>query len=163
LSEWGLNLSLRRKAPGVWQNWEERKNRLDPFREEGGWSKKMVLVDTSVWVEHLRKKEDRLAGLLNDGQVACHPFIIGELACGHLKNRSEILTLLKVLPSCPWVEHDEIFNFIDINRLTGLGLGYIDMSLLASAALSGMNLWTIDRRFQHAAIRMHSCYQAGNR
>ena len=123
----------------------------------------MVLVDTSVWVEHLRKEEDHLAELLNDGHVACHPFIIGELACGHLKKRSEILTLLDVLPSCPWMEHDEILDFIDTHRLMGLGLGYIDMSLLASAVLSGMSIWTFDRRFIIAAIRMHSCYQARNR
>jgi len=118
----------------------------------------MVLVDTSVWVEHFRKKEDHLEGLLNGGHVACHPFIIGELACGHLKNRSEILTLLEALPSCPFMEHNEVLHFIDTNRLMGLGLGYIDMCLLASAVLSGTRVWTFDRRFNQAAIKMGSCY-----
>ncbi|MDI6632244.1 MAG: PIN domain-containing protein, partial [Thermoanaerobacteraceae bacterium] len=96
----------------------------------------MVLVDTSVWVLHLRERNTELEKLLNDGDVVCHPFIIGELACGNLKNRSEILSLLQALPMATQAEHEEVMQFIDKYRLMGKGLGYIDMHLLASALLT---------------------------
>ena len=85
----------------------------------------MVLVDTSVWVSHLREMRTDLAGLLNDGEVACHPFIVGELACGNLKNRTIILSLLEALPMVFAAEHDEVLTFIENHSLMGKGLGYI--------------------------------------
>jgi predicted nucleic acid-binding protein len=104
----------------------------------------MILVDTSVWVSHLRRGDAHLEVLLNDGEVVCHPFIIGELACGHIGNRNEIVTLLNSLPSCLSVEHNEVLQFIQKNQLTGKGLGYIDVTLLASAKLTGAFIWTFD-------------------
>jgi len=83
-----------------------------------------VLVDTSVWVDHLRKGDTHLVQLLDKGQVLCHPFVIGELACGNLKNRAEILNALKELACAPTIEFDEYMQFIDQNRLYGVGIGF---------------------------------------
>ena len=107
----------------------------------------MILVDTSVWVAHFREGNTVLAELLNNGEVVCHPFIIGELACGNLKNRTEILELLQLLPEIPPAEHKEVMYFIERNRLMGKGLGYIDVHLAAAAALSEVPIWTLDKRF----------------
>lgn len=106
----------------------------------------MVLVDTSVWVSHLREGNVNLAKLLNDGYVVCHPFIIGEIACGNLKNRSEILSLLQTLHMVIQAEHEEVLQFIESNRLMGKGLGYIDIHLIASAILTGISIWTLDKK-----------------
>ena len=89
----------------------------------------MILVDTSVWVSHLRNGEIGLTALLNEGHVVCHSFIIGELACGNLKNRSEILSLFQALPMAVQAEHEEVMEFIERHRLMGKGLGYIDVHL----------------------------------
>jgi hypothetical protein len=111
----------------------------------------MILVDTSVWVEHLRSGTIGLEALLMDGQVVCHPFIIGELACGNLKNRGEILTLLQNLPMAASAEDDEVLQFIHDHQLMGKGLGYIDIHLLMSSLLSRIPLWTLDKRLHEAA------------
>lgn len=113
----------------------------------------MVLVDTSVWVSHLRRGSARLQLLLDEGAVACHSFIIGELACGYMKNREEILSLLKALPGAVQAEHDEVLQLIEGHRLTGKGLGYIDIHLLASARLTGVPIWTLDNKLGKAAAK----------
>ncbi|KPL12904.1 ribonuclease [candidate division BRC1 bacterium SM23_51] len=114
----------------------------------------MVLVDTSVWVSHLRGAERRLAPLLQEADVACHPFVVGELALGNLRNRSEILTLLEALPAVEVADHDEVMRFIVNHKLMAKGLGYVDVHLLASAVLSGVSIWTTDRRLAQAAVRL---------
>jgi len=119
----------------------------------------MVLVDTSIWVSHLRDDHPELKVLLLEGKVVCHPFVIGELACGSLQNRREILTLLKALPMAQQVEHAEVLRFIDINHLMGMGLGYIDMHLLASALLTGISLWTLDNHLKKAARELGVCLE----
>ena len=118
----------------------------------------MVLVDTSVWVAHLRAGNIELESLLNDGHVVCHPFIIGEIACGKLKNRSEILSLLQALPMAKRAEHEEVMQFIENYRLMGKGLGYIDMHLLASAMLTNVSLWTLDKRVNEVPSTLGICY-----
>jgi len=118
----------------------------------------MVLVDTSIWVSHLREGGDRLAPLLEEGIVCCHPFVIGELACGNLKNRMEILSLLRALPLAEVVDHEEILAFIDNKQLMGKGLAYVDVHLLGSAVLSGISLWTADRRLAESATALGVCY-----
>jgi predicted nucleic acid-binding protein len=105
----------------------------------------MVLVDTSVWVSHLRDGNEDLQKLLHEGEVVCHPFIIGELACGNLKNRDEILTYLQSLPMTILAEDEEVLKFIEDNQLMGKGLGYIDVHLIASAQLTSVVLWTLDK------------------
>ena len=116
-----------------------------------------MLVDTSVWVEHLRRGDATLSALLHRDEVECHPFVIGELACGSLRRRSEVLTLLHKLPQLPVVSHDEVLAFIERRRLMGRGIGWIDAHLLASAALSNTSIWSRDRRLSEAARGLHLC------
>ncbi len=106
----------------------------------------MVLVDTSVWVRHLREGDPDLKRLLNDGQVMCHPYVVGELACGNMKNRREVLSLMRLLPPATPALHEEILRFIELNHLMGKGLGYIDVHLSASALLTGVPLFSYDKR-----------------
>lgn len=110
-----------------------------------------MLIDTSVWVDHLRRRNARLAELLEATQVWTHPFVIGELACGNLSRRTEVLSLLDALPQAPLVDHHEVLKFIDARRLHGRGLGWIDVHLLASARLAGLPFWTLDKRLSEAA------------
>lgn len=105
----------------------------------------MVLVDTSVWISHLRNGNKQLETLLNNGDVMCHPFVVGELACGNIKNRIEILSLFRLLPVVVRADNKEVLQFIEANHLMGKGLGYIDMHLAASALLSGIPIWTLDK------------------
>lgn len=110
----------------------------------------MVLVDTSVWVRHLRDSDPDLKRLLNDGQVMCHPYIVGELACVNMKHRREILSLVQALPQATLAQHEEVIQFIELNHLTGKGLGYIDVHLCASALLTRVPFWSYDRRLDEA-------------
>ncbi len=123
----------------------------------------MVLVDTSVWVSHLRETHAGLVDLLNDGEVACHPFIVGELACGNLKNRTIILSLLEVLPMTFLVEHEEVLAFIESHGLMGKGLGCVDVHLLASTVLAGLSIWTFDKKLEQAADMLHRKHQQKTR
>ena len=113
----------------------------------------MVLVDTPVWIDHFRNNNTQLIHLLNNGDVFCHPFIIGEIACGNIQNRIEILSLLQSLPQSLTVDHEEILIFIENNNIMGQGLGYIGITILASAILSGLSLWTLDKRLKTMAIK----------
>jgi predicted nucleic acid-binding protein len=114
----------------------------------------MILVDTSVWVEHFRSGTIGLEMLLIDGQVVCHPFIIGELACGNLKNRTEILSLLQDLPMASRADDDEVTQFIEDHNLMGKGLGYIDIHLLMAALLTRIPLWTIDKGLHEVSLTL---------
>ena len=106
----------------------------------------MILVDTSLWVEHLRRGLPRLATLLQEGQVLIHPWVIGELACGSLRHRSAVLNLLQGLPAAMVASDAEVLLLIERDRLMGRGIGYVDAHLLASAKLSRCVLWSQDRR-----------------
>jgi predicted nucleic acid-binding protein len=114
----------------------------------------MVLVDTSVWVEHLRSGKTGLESLLNNGSVVCHLFIVGELACGNLSNRVEILSLLQALPLANHAEHEEVMHFIDNYSPMGKGLGYIDMHLLVSAILTKVPIWTLDKKLREVSSKL---------
>lgn len=114
----------------------------------------MVLVDTSIWVSHLKDSHPGLKEILFEGKVVCHPFVIGELACGNFQNRRKILTLMKALPVAIQAEHKEVLHFIETHHLMGIGLGYIDVHLLASALLSGISLWTHDIPLKKAARKL---------
>lgn len=114
----------------------------------------MVLVDTSVWVEHLRSGRIGLDSLLNKGTVVCHLFIVGELACGNLSNRVEILTLLQALPLTDHAEHEEVMRFVENHSLMGKGLGYIDMHLLVSAILTKVPIWTLDKKLKGVSSKL---------
>ncbi len=118
----------------------------------------MVLVDTSVWVAHLRAGAIGLEVLLNEGHVVCHPYIVGELACGNLRNRAEILSLLRELPAAVQAEHEEVMQFIENGNLMGRGLGYIDQHLLASARWTKIKLWTIDKKLNEISSKLGLAY-----
>lgn len=106
----------------------------------------MILVDTSIWIDHLRRGDPSLVTALELGRVLIHPFVVGELACGTLNRRAEILTLLRELPPAPVATDDEALEFIERRGLMGRGIGYVDVHLLASVALAGdARLWTRDK------------------
>ncbi|MBX3483392.1 PIN domain-containing protein [Phenylobacterium sp.] len=105
----------------------------------------MTLVDTSIWVEHLKVGSVELARLLDEGRVLGHPFVIGELALGGLRGRDRVLRSMTELPQAVVATHDEVMSMIDRRRLWGRGVGFVDAHLLAAAALSGAELWTQDR------------------
>lgn len=115
----------------------------------------MILVDTSVWIDHLRSGEPALATALEGGRVMMHPFVLGELACGNLQNRREVLRLLNALPAAPTATDPEALDFIERRALMGRGLGYIDVHLLASTALAAdARMWTRDRRLAAVAAEL---------
>lgn len=118
----------------------------------------MVLVDSSVWIGHLRVADLRLAELLKAGMVRTHPWVIGELACGSLRRRHEFLTSLDRLPSVPVATPSEMRTLIERQRLMGLGLGWVDVGLLASSRLGGIKLWTRDARLRDAARAFRLAY-----
>lgn len=119
----------------------------------------MILVDTSVWVDHLRDGAPALAAALEQGRVLMHPFVLGELACGNLKNRSEVLHLLGELPAAPMATDPEALEFIERRALMGRGIGYVDIHLLASVALAGTaQLWARDKRLAAVAADLELAY-----
>jgi predicted nucleic acid-binding protein len=118
----------------------------------------LTLVDTSVWIDHFRTSSPQLHQLLEADSVLCHPLIIGELACGNLRHRSQILESLAALPSTPVIEYEEILAFIDTHRLSGQGLGWVDVHLLAATLLHNTTIWAHDQPFQRAARKLRcSC------
>ena len=114
----------------------------------------MILVDTSVWIDHLRLGDPELASALQSCEVLCHPPVVGELACGNLRARDKVITLLQALPVSPVVSDKESLCFIDNYSLMARGIGYIDVQLLASARLAGAYLWTRDKRLQTVALEL---------
>jgi len=120
----------------------------------------MILVDTSVWVDYLRAGDDSLAALLNRCSVLIHPFVIGELACGNLRNRASVLKLLKDLPRTQVATEEEALFFIEQHQLMGLGIGYTDVHLLTATALSQPALlWTRDKRLAKTAATLKLAYE----
>jgi predicted nucleic acid-binding protein len=115
----------------------------------------MILVDTSVWIDHLRQRDERLSGLLDQGRVLAHPFVIGELALGNLHNRDAILGALQDLPHAPVATDAEVLGFITGNALHGMGIGYIDAHLLAATRLApGTMLWPRDKRLLAVGMKL---------
>ncbi|MBA4159458.1 MAG: type II toxin-antitoxin system VapC family toxin [Gemmatimonadetes bacterium] len=115
----------------------------------------MILVDTGVWIDHLRAGDPVLAVALDGGRVLMHPFVMGELACGNLHNRREVLELLGALPPAPIATNAETLGFIEQRTLMGRGIGYIDVHLLASVSIAGTaQLWSRDRRLAAAAAEL---------
>jgi len=112
----------------------------------------VILLDTSVWIDHLRQGDAQVASVLETGLVLSHPFVIGELACGQLKSRTEILGLLAALPQARVAQEQEVLFFIEHHSLMGRGIGYIDAHLLTATALTeGARLWTRDKRLDSLA------------
>lgn len=120
----------------------------------------MILLDTSVWIDHLRQRDAQVVSLLQADLVLVHPFVIGELACGTLQSRSTILELLSNLPQVRVAQEHEVLFFIDRHKLMGQGIGYIDAHLLAATVLTeGAKLWTRDKRLDQLAQRLGLAYE----
>lgn len=120
----------------------------------------MILVDTSVWIDHLRSGDPLLARTLENGQILMHPYVVGELACGDLRQREEVLRLLGDLPSVPTATDPEVLDMIERRALMGRGIGYIDMHLLASTVLAAdARLWTRDRRLARVAAELELAFE----
>ena len=111
----------------------------------------MILVDTSVWIDHFHQSDEDLIELLLSNQVCIHPFVLGELSCGNISNREEVLSLLRTLRSIDLVLDEEVFMLIEDRKLFGKGLGFIDIHLLASAMIHHVPIWTGDKSLKRVA------------
>lgn len=119
----------------------------------------MILVDTSIWIDHLRAGDPGLVALLERGEVLGHPWVLGEIALGQLRDRVEVLRLLQQLPQADVASPDELLTLIEREGLAGSGVGYVDAQLLAATLLAGdAALWTRDRRLRAAAERLDVAY-----
>ncbi|MCC7325557.1 MAG: type II toxin-antitoxin system VapC family toxin [Burkholderiales bacterium] len=118
----------------------------------------MILLDTSVWVDHLRRSDSLAVAVLESGQATAHAFVIGELACGNLKSRAHVIELLQALPQLAMATDDEVLYFIERHKLMGRGIGYVDAHLLAAAAIGGSFLWTRDKRLREIATELGVAY-----
>ena len=114
----------------------------------------MILVDTSIWVDHLRKSNRDLVYLLEQSQVLVHPWIIGELVCGNLANRKDLLMLFSSMPAVRVVSDVEVFELIEARRLFGKAVGWVDMHLLAAAIIEDIKLWTGDNKLKRIAASL---------
>ncbi len=115
----------------------------------------MILADSTIWIDHVREANEALAGLLLEQRVLVHPFVVGEVALGHIRNRADVLRELRRLPAAPVAHDDEVAAFIERERLSGQGFGYIDVHLLASVRLlPETRLWTRDKRLAAVAERL---------
>jgi hypothetical protein len=114
----------------------------------------MILPDSSVWIAHFKRANASLAELLENDEALCHPFIVGELACGHLPSRASTLALLQTLPEAPLMQHEEVLILVERHRLMASGIGWVDAHLLGSALLAGATLWTLDRSLANAARKL---------
>jgi predicted nucleic acid-binding protein len=119
----------------------------------------VILLDTSVWIDHLRRGDAQVVNTLQSGLALTHPFVIGELACGNLKSRTTLLGLLATLPKARVAQDQEVMYFIELHKLMGQGIGYIDAHLLAATALTeGARLWTRDKRLDALAHGLELAY-----
>lgn len=116
----------------------------------------MVLVDTSVWIEFLRRGNDKLKELLEIGEVVTHSLVVGELHVGNIARRSEFLCLLADLPKIGECTHEEVLYFIETHKLHGIGIGYFDVHILCSAVMHNTPLWTLDKRLAKEAEALTS-------
>ena len=114
----------------------------------------MILPDSSIWVAHFRRANTFLAEWLEHDQTLCHPFIVGELACGHLSSRASTLGMLQTLPEAPMMTHDEVLMLIERYRLMASGIGWVDAHLLGSALLARAEIWTLDQSLANASRKL---------
>ena len=122
-----------------------------------------VLVDTSVWVAHFKRHNERLARLLEQGDVLCHPYVVVEIACGTPPHRSAVIDLLEQLEHVPVATHEELLTFIERRRLQGRGCGFVDLGLMASTMLGdSVSIWTLDKRLDAIAVELRRSYRQVN-
>jgi predicted nucleic acid-binding protein len=114
----------------------------------------MILADSSVWIDHFRRGNTSLAALVEGRALLCHPFVVGELACGDLQPRGPRIRELRMLPEAPLMRHDEVLDLIERHRLMTSGIGWVDAHVLGSTLLAGAYLWTMDKPLARAAARL---------
>lgn len=119
----------------------------------------MILVDTSVWIDHFRSTAPTLVKALENGQIVCHPFVIGEVALGHMRHRAEVIALLSELPTVPVADHADVMGFIEVHALMATGVGWVDAHLLCAASLARLTLWTGDRPLRRQATRLGMAFR----
>jgi predicted nucleic acid-binding protein len=115
----------------------------------------MILADTSIWINHLDKSNEVMSRLLHEDKIVLHPFVVGEIALGNLKNRKLILGSLQKFKALAIADEQDVLELIDVHGLSGVGIGYVDTHLLASAALANARLWTLDKQLAAAAQKLH--------
>lgn len=120
----------------------------------------MILVDSSIWIDHFHHSDEALKELLLSNQVCIHPFILGELSCGNISNRKEILSLLRTLRSIDLVLDEEVFILIEDRKLYGKGLGFIDLHILASALIHHVPIWTRDKSLKQVSKELGIDYSS---
>lgn len=118
----------------------------------------MVLADTSIWLEYLSSGNRGMGSLLERKAVAMHPFVIGELACGNLRDRPGFLARLRLIPAAPLASQDEAMHFLESHKLWGHGINWVDLHLLASSRLAGAHLWTRDKALHKAAEKLRVAF-----
>jgi predicted nucleic acid-binding protein len=119
----------------------------------------VILADTSVWIEHFRSPNRALGELLEQDQVLVHPFVIGEIACGHFRNRAEIISLMQAMPAAPRADDGEILLLTEQRRFRGRGIGLIDIHLLASCLMAPCLVWTADKRLKMVADELAVAFE----
>jgi predicted nucleic acid-binding protein len=119
----------------------------------------LILVDTSIWIKHFRSRIDGLVSLLEDNRVAIHEFVIGELACGQIKNRDEILFLLSRLPRIDTLPHDNVLFLVQERKLFASGIGWVDSHLLAAALTAQCQIWTLDKSLIQVAKKCSALFE----
>jgi predicted nucleic acid-binding protein len=123
-------------------------------RKAGHGAADVILADSSVWIDHLRRGNAALVSALQEGSIAMHPFVIGELACGTMRRRVDVLADLGRLPRIAVAEHDEVMALVEGRRLAGTGIGWTDAHLMAAALIARVELWTLDRALDVAWQRI---------
>ena len=123
----------------------------------------MILLDTSVWVDHLRRGDSLVVRILESGEAASHALVVGELACGNLKSRARVIDLLRALPQSAIATDDEVLYLIARHKLMGRGIGYVDAHLLASALIGGSLLWTRNKRLREIALELRVAFIEADR
>lgn len=119
----------------------------------------MILADSSIWVDHVRYGNAGLLALLEENALLCHPFVVGELACGNLPSWRAAVASFQLLPQAPVLRHDEVLHLIERHRLMASGIGWVDAHVLGSALLAGAQLWTLDKPLARAAAKLSMAWR----
>ena len=119
----------------------------------------MIIVDTPVWVHHFRKSNEELGELLDDGDIMIHPFVIGELALGQLRNRAEIISLMEKLPQAPTLTQNDLLTLIENHKLWGSGIGWVDLNILGSSLITDTLVWTLDKSLMRTCQKLDCCFE----
>jgi predicted nucleic acid-binding protein len=114
----------------------------------------VIVADTSVWIDHFRRRSEQLAARLDEGVIAVHECVIGELTCGRLQQRMQVLQLMRAMPAVPTASFEEVLHLVERRKLMGRGIGWTDAHLLAGCMLGRARLWSLDARLMRVAAEL---------